>query len=274
MVDRELKEKLDIELEAPASFTSPETLYDDLIQGIRRYHPSDDISMIEKAYQIAAEAHKEQKRKSGEPYIIHPLCVAIILADLEMDKETIAAAILHDVVEDTVMTLDQLRAEFGDEVALLVDGVTKLTQLSWSADKVELQAENLRKMFLAMAKDIRVILIKLADRLHNMRTLQFQTPVKQKEKARETLDIYSPIAHRLGISKIKVELDDLSLKYLEPEVYYDLSEKISLRKDAREAFVNEIVSEVKQHMKDAEIEAKVDGRVKHFFSIYRKMVNQ
>ncbi|MDO5349808.1 MAG: bifunctional (p)ppGpp synthetase/guanosine-3',5'-bis(diphosphate) 3'-pyrophosphohydrolase [Lachnospiraceae bacterium] len=274
MVDRELKEKLDIELEAPASFTSPETLYDDLIQGIRRYHPSDDISMIEKAYQIAAEAHKEQKRKSGEPYIIHPLCVAIILADLEMDKETIVAAILHDVVEDTVMTLDQLRAEFGDEVALLVDGVTKLTQLSWSADKVELQAENLRKMFLAMAKDIRVILIKLADRLHNMRTLQFQTPVKQKEKARETLDIYSPIAHRLGISKIKVELDDLSLKYLEPEVYYDLSEKISLRKDAREAFVNEIVSEVKQHMKDAEIEAKVDGRVKHFFSIYRKMVNQ
>ncbi|MDO4330162.1 MAG: bifunctional (p)ppGpp synthetase/guanosine-3',5'-bis(diphosphate) 3'-pyrophosphohydrolase [Lachnospiraceae bacterium] len=274
MVDRELKEKLDIELEAPASFTSPETLYDDLIQGIRRYHPSDDISMIEKAYQIAAEAHKEQKRKSGEPYIIHPLCVAIILADLEMDKETIVAAILHDVVEDTVMTLDQLRAEFGDEVALLVDGVTKLTQLSWSADKVELQAENLRKMFLAMAKDIRVILIKLADRLHNMRTLQFQTPAKQKEKARETLDIYSPIAHRLGISKIKVELDDLSLKYLEPEVYYDLSEKISLRKDAREAFVSEIVSEVKQHMKDAEIEAKVDGRVKHFFSIYRKMVNQ
>lgn len=274
MVEKELREKLDIELEAPASFTSPETLYEDLIRGIRRYHPSDDISMIEKSYQIAAEAHKEQKRKSGEPYIIHPLCVAIILADLEMDKETIVAAILHDVVEDTVMTLDELRAEFGDEVALLVDGVTKLTQLSWSADKVELQAENLRKMFLAMAKDIRVILIKLADRLHNMRTLQFQSPEKQKEKARETLDIYSPIAHRLGISKIKVELDDLSLKYLEPDVYYDLAEKISLRKDAREAFVSEIVGEVKQHMADAEITAKVDGRVKHFFSIYRKMVNQ
>ena len=154
------------------------------------------------------------------------LCVAIILADLEMDKETIAAGILHDVVEDTVMTLDELSKEFGPEVALLVDGVTKLTQLSWSKDKVEMQAENLRKMFLAMAKDIRVILIKLADRLHNMRTLQYMKPEKQKEKARETMEIYAPIAHRLGISKIKIELDDLSLKYLEPDVYYDLEEKI------------------------------------------------
>lgn len=243
MAEKEIKEKLDIELEAPASFTSPETLYADLIKGIRRYHPSDDISMIEKAYQVAAQAHKEQKRKSGEPYIIHPLCVAIILADLQMDKETIEASILHDVVEDTVMTLEELRSEFGDEVALLVDGVTKLTQLSWSADKVELQAENLRKMFLAMAKDIRVILIKLADRLHNMRTLQFQSPAKQKEKARETMDIYSPIAHRLGISKIKVELDDLSLKYLDPEVYQDLSEKISMRKEIKEDFITQIVNE-------------------------------
>ena len=274
MANEGMKEKLDIELEAPASFTSPEELYADLIRSIRRYHPSDDISMIEKAYRIADKAHANQKRKSGEPYIIHPLCVAIILADLEMDKETLAAAILHDVVEDTVMTLDELKGEFGDEVALLVDGVTKLTQLSWSADKVELQAENLRKMFLAMAKDIRVILIKLADRLHNMRTLQYQTPEKQKEKTRETLDIYSPIAHRLGISKIKVELDDLSLKYLEPEVYYDLAEKISLRKEAREAFVDGIVQEVKSHMEASGIKAKVDGRVKHFFSIYRKMVNQ
>lgn len=274
MANEGMKEKLDIELEAPASFTSPEELYADLIRSIRRYHPSDDISMIEKAYRIADKAHANQKRKSGEPYIIHPLCVAIILADLEMDKETLAAAILHDVVEDTVMTLDELKGEFGDEVALLVDGVTKLTQLSWSADKVELQAENLRKMFLAMAKDIRVILIKLADRLHNMRTLQYQTPEKQKEKARETLDIYSPIAHRLGISKIKVELDDLSLKYLEPEVYYDLAEKISLRKEAREAFVDGIVQEVKSHMEASGIKVKVDGRVKHFFSIYRKMVNQ
>ena len=191
-----------------------------------------------------------------------------------MDKETIAAGILHDVVEDTVMTLDELSKEFGPEVALLVDGVTKLTQLSWSKDKVEMQAENLRKMFLAMAKDIRVILIKLADRLHNMRTLQYMKPEKQKEKARETMEIYAPIAHRLGISKIKVELDDLSLKYLQPDVYYDLAEKISLGKDAREEFVKSIVDEVSTHMKEAGIEAKVDGRVKHFFSIYRKMVNQ
>lgn len=176
------KEKLDIELEAPADFTSPEVLYQDLVKTIHKYHPSDDISMIEKAYKIAAQAHKDQKRKSGEPYIIHPLCVAIILADLEMDKETIAAGLLHDVVEDTVMTLDELTKEFGPEVSFLVDGVTKLTQLNWDKDKVEIQAENLRKMFLAMAKDIRVIIVKLADRLHNMRTGQYWKPEKQKEK--------------------------------------------------------------------------------------------
>lgn len=267
-------ERLDVELEAPASFTSPDILYQDLIDSIRKYHPSDDITMVEKAYRVAADAHKEQKRKSGEPYIIHPLCVAIILADLELDKESIVAGILHDVVEDTVMTLEEVSKEFGAEVALLVDGVTKLTQLSWSMDKQEIQAENLRKMFLAMAKDIRVILIKLADRLHNLRTLQYMKPEKQREKARETMDIYAPIAHRLGISKIKIELDDLSLKYLEPEVYYDLAEKISLRKDAREAFVQGIVEEVKSHMVEGGIEAHVEGRVKHFFSIYKKMVNQ
>ena len=213
------------DLEAPADFTSPDVLYRDLVASIRKYHPSDDLSMIEKAYQLADNAHKDQKRKSGEPYIIHPLCVAIILADLEMDKETIAAGLLHDVVEDTVYTEEQLAELFGKEVALLVDGVTKLTQLSWSADKVEMQAENLRKMFLAMAKDIRVIIIKLADRLHNMRTLQYMRPEKQKEKARETIEIYSPLADRLGISKIKIELDDLALRYLEPNVYKELEEK-------------------------------------------------
>ncbi|MCD7907868.1 MAG: bifunctional (p)ppGpp synthetase/guanosine-3',5'-bis(diphosphate) 3'-pyrophosphohydrolase, partial [Clostridium sp.] len=248
--------------------------YQDLIATIRKYHPSDDITMIEKAYRVAKEAHREQKRKSGEPYIIHPLCVAIILADLEMDKETIEAGLLHDVVEDTAMSLDELAKQFGTEVSFLVDGVTKLTQLSWDKDKVEIQADNLRKMFLAMAKDIRVIIIKLADRLHNMRTGQYWKPEKQKEKARETMEIYAPIADRLGISKIKIELDDLSLKYLKPDVYYDLVEKVSLRKDAREAFVQEIVDEVKQHMKDAGIEAAIGGRVKHFFSIYKKMVNQ
>ncbi len=274
MTQESKKEPVEQVLEAPASFTSPEELYQELIDTIRRYHPSDDITQVEKAYLIARDAHKDQKRKSGEPYIIHPLCVAIILADLEMDKETIEAGLLHDVVEDTGMTLDDLTKEFGTEVAFLVDGVTKLTQLSWDMDKVEIQAENLRKMFLAMAKDIRVIIIKLADRLHNMRTGKFWRPEKQKEKARETLEIYAPIADRLGISKIKIELDDLSLKFLHPDVYYDLVEKVNLRRDAREAFLQEIVDEIEKTMKEAGIEVTVGGRIKHFFSIYKKMVNQ
>ena len=266
--------KADASVKTMEDFTSPDILYQELIGSVKKYHPSGDISMIEKAYNIAYEAHKDQRRKSGEPYIIHPLCVGIILADLELDKETIVAGLLHDVVEDTVMTSEELKEEFGEEVALLVDGVTKLGQLSYSADKVEVQAENLRKMFLAMAKDIRVILIKLADRLHNMRTLKYMKPEKQKEKARETMDIYAPIAHRLGISKIKVELDDLSLKYLEPEIYYDLVEKIALKKDARQAFVDSIVADVSKHIEAAGIKAQIDGRIKHFFSIYKKMVNQ
>ena len=266
--------KADAAVKSMHDFTSPEVLYNELIASIKKYHPSTDITMIQKAYETAREAHKDQKRKSGEPYIIHPLCVAIILADLELDKETIVAGLLHDAVEDTWMTCDEITREFGPEVALLVDGVTKIGQLSYSKDKVELQAESLRKMFLAMAKDIRVILIKLADRLHNMRTLQYMTPEKQKEKARETMDIYAPIAQRLGISKIKVELDDLSLKYLKPDVYYDLVEKVALRKSVREEFVGNIVKTVHQHMVEAGIKAQVDGRVKHFFSIYKKMVNQ
>lgn len=271
---REIAEKADASVKAMQDFTSPSQLYEELISSVRRYHPSTDISLIEKAYATANKAHEGQKRKSGEPYIIHPLCVAIILADLELDKETIVAGLLHDAVEDTIMTTDEIKEAFGEEVALLVDGVTKLGQLSYSADKVEEQAENLRKMFLAMAKDIRVILVKLADRLHNMRTLQYMRPEKQQEKARETMDIYAPIAMRLGISKIKVELDDLALKYLKPDVYYDLVEKINLRKSEREDFVGEIVQEVQKHMDEAGVDAQVDGRVKHFFSIYKKMVNQ
>lgn len=261
-------------IEAMAEYKTPEELYQDLITRVRRYHPSDDISLIERAYKVANDAHKDQARKSGEPYIIHPLCVAIILADLEMDKETIAAGLLHDVVEDTIMTTDQIRAEFGDDVALLVDGVTKLGQLQYQGDKLDLQAENMRKMFLAMAKDIRVIIIKLADRLHNMRTLKHMTPEKQQEKARETMDIYAPIAQRLGIMKVKVELDDLSLKYLQPDVYYDLVDKIAVRKEERERYVQNIVDEVSAHIERAGIKAKIDGRVKHFFSIYKKMKNQ
>ena len=262
------------EIKRMADFTSPEALYKELISSVKKYHPSADISMIEKAYTIARDAHEGQVRKSGEPYIIHPLCVAIILADLELDKETIVAGILHDVVEDTVMSNEEIRKEFSAEVELLVDGVTKLGQLSYSHDKVDEQAENLRKMFLAMAKDIRVILIKLADRLHNMRTLQYMKPEKQKEKARETMDIYAPLAQRLGISKVKIELDDLSLKYLQPDVYYSLVEQISDKKSAREQFIQQIVAEVREHIDSSGIKARVDGRVKHFFSIYKKMVNQ
>ncbi|NLG04094.1 MAG: bifunctional (p)ppGpp synthetase/guanosine-3',5'-bis(diphosphate) 3'-pyrophosphohydrolase [Clostridia bacterium] len=261
-------------IEAMDEFLSPEVLYQDLISRVYKYHPSDDISLIEKAYNIAYNAHKDQVRKSGEPYIIHPLCVAIILADLELDKETIVSGLLHDVVEDTILTNEEIKEQFGPDVALIVDGVTKLGRLTYNGDKLEFQAENLRKMFLAMAKDIRVIMVKLADRLHNMRTLKHMVPAKQIEIARETLDIYAPIAQRLGISKLKVELDDLSLKYLEPDVYYDLVDKIAIRKSVREKYVQNIVDEVSMHIKKAGIKAEIDGRVKHFFSIYKKMVNQ
>ena len=261
-------------VKAPVDYQNPDDLYKSLIERIRKYHPSADISMVEKAYHIAKNAHEGQKRKSGEEYIIHPLWVATILAQLEMDKETIVAGMLHDVVEDTIMTDEEIRQEFGDEVALIVDGVTKLGRLSYSTDKLDVQAENLRKMFLAMAKDIRVIIVKLADRLHNMRTLEYMKPEKQREKAKETMDIYAPIAQRLGISKIKIELDDLALKYSNPEVFYDLVKQVNARKTEREAFIKQIVDEVSKHMKNASIEADVYGRVKHFFSIYKKMVNQ
>ncbi len=276
MADSDMTELIldDGAFEALQENQSPEQLYQELISRVKKYHPSDDISLIEKAYNLAYMAHKNQLRKSGEPYIIHPLSVAIILAELQLDKETIVSGILHDVVEDTIITDEQLRNQFGNYVALIVDGVTKLEKIEYNDDKLEYQAENLRKMFLAMAKDIRVIMVKLADRLHNMRTLQYQPPQRQIEIARETMDIYAPLAQRLGISKLKVELDDLSLKYLEPEVYYDLADKIKIRKSEREKYVSEIVADVAKHIRNAGIEATFDGRVKHFMSIYRKMLNQ
>jgi len=258
----------------PMESKSPEELYARLIATIKRYHPSDDVSIVEKAYALARDAHGDQRRKSGEPYIIHPINTAIILAELELDKESIVAGILHDVLEDTTISKEKMIAEFGTEVTELVDGVTKLTQLSYDADKVEKQAENLRKMFLAMAKDIRVILIKLADRLHNMRTLEFMTPEKQREISRETMDIYSPIANRLGISKIKIELDDLALRYLETEKYNELVERVHERLEHREEFISSLINEVSGHIEKAGIKAKIDGRVKHYFSIYKKMRNQ
>lgn len=265
-------------------FSTPESLYKELVESIRKYHPSTDISLIEKAYKVADEAHKGQVRRSGEAYIIHPLSVSIILAELELDKETIAAGLLHDVLEDTVITEEEMKRQFGEEVLLLVDGVTKLQHLHLTdnvkdpkeknADRLEMQAENLRKMFLAMAKDIRVIMIKLADRLHNMRTLKYQSREAQIRIARETQEIYCPIAQRLGISKIKTELDDLSLRYLNPEAYYDLVQQVVLRKSVREEYVQGLVEEVRECIEEAGLKGEVSGRAKHFFSIYKKMVNQ
>ena len=250
-----------------------EQLYLELIEKIKTYHPSSDFSMIEKAYKLAVDAHKDQKRKSGEPYIIHPLKVAYILAELELDMESIVAGILHDIIEDTEYSYEDISNLFSEEIAALVDGVTKLGKLSYTT-KEEAQAENYRKMFLAMAKDIRVILIKLADRLHNMRTLNYMKPEKQKEKAQETLDIYAPLAHRLGISKIRSEMEDLCFKYLDPDAFFDLATKIERKKEERDEFVQDIVKDLQQKMDEAGIKGKVYGRTKHFFSIYKKMVNQ
>ncbi|MBR3910678.1 MAG: bifunctional (p)ppGpp synthetase/guanosine-3',5'-bis(diphosphate) 3'-pyrophosphohydrolase, partial [Anaerotignum sp.] len=250
-----------------------EQLYLELIEKIKTYHPSNDFSMVEKAYKLAVDAHKDQKRKSGEPYIIHPLKVAYILAELELDMESIVAGILHDIIEDTEYSYEDISNMFSEEIAALVDGVTKLGKLSYTT-KEEVQAENYRKMFLAMAKDIRVILIKLADRLHNMRTLNYMKPEKQKEKAQETLDIYAPLAHRLGISKIRSEMEDLCFKYLDPDAFFDLATKIERKKEERDEFVQDIVKELQKKMDEAGIKGKVYGRTKHFFSIYKKMVNQ
>lgn len=257
----------------------PEAIYEKLINRIRSYHPSDDLSMVEKAYKLAKEAHEGQLRKSGEPYIIHPLQVAYILADLELDIESITAGILHDVVEDTDYTLEDIERLFNKEVALLVDGVTKLGVIKYASSNVELQkeeiqAENYRKMFLAMAQDIRVVLIKLADRLHNMQTLKFMPPHKQKRIAEETLTIYAPIAHRLGICKIKAELEDLSLRYIEPEIYYDLAQKIAQKRSQRLEYIEQIVKQIREKLDEANIECTVEGRPKHFFSIYKKIVNK
>jgi len=253
----------------------PDELFQRLTDSIMRYHPSDDMTLIRRAYELAREAHKNQRRHSGEPYIIHPLHVAIILSELEMDKESIISGLLHDVVEDTDTTLDEIREQFGDDVATIVDGVTKLTRLNLGdADKLQLQAENLRKMFLSMSKDIRIIIVKLADRLHNMRTLEYQKAEKQREKAAETLDIYAPLADRLGIFRVKMELDNLSLAYLEPEKYLKLVREIDEKAHDREAFIQSTVQNITEHLANAGIRAQVYGRIKHIFSIYKKMLIQ
>lgn len=232
-----------------------------------------DIDIIEKAYNFASEAHKSQKRESGEPYIIHPIDVAEILAELGMDTNTIAAGLLHDVLEDTDCTYKEMSDMFNEEIASLVNGVTKLGKIEYKS-KQEQQADNVRKMLLAMAKDIRVIIIKLADRLHNMRTLKFMPKEKQKLKAKETLDIYAPLAHRLGMSKIKWELEDLSFRYLHEEEYYDLVRQIAEKRVEREAYISSIIDDLYKNLEESGIDSDIEGRPKHFYSIYRKMVNK
>lgn len=244
-----------------------------IVNQIKSYNDKADTTLVEQVYAFASNAHKGQVRLSGEDYIQHPLNVALILAELELDVVTISAAMLHDVVEDTTVTLEEIEAEFGEEIALLVDGVTKLSRIEYTS-KEEQQVENLRKMFLAMAKDIRVIIIKLADRLHNMRTLSHQPKDKQKEKAKETLEIFAPLAHRLGIFRIKWELEDWSLRYLKPDTYYDLVKKISMRRQEREEYINEVIAILKQELDNMGLKADISGRPKHFYSIYNKMVKE
>ncbi|MDH7479589.1 MAG: RelA/SpoT family protein, partial [Syntrophomonadaceae bacterium] len=244
-----------------------------LLEKIKSYYPEADLNLVASAYQFAAEAHQGQCRNSGEPYIVHPLRVAYTLAELELDVTTVAAGLLHDVLEDTPFAKADLERRFGPEIAELVDGVTKLSRIEYKS-KEEQQAENLRKMFLAMAKDLRVILIKLADRLHNMQTLKHQAAGKQLEVAKETIEVYAPLAHRLGIFRLKWELEDLSLRYLEPDRYYDLVEKISARRQEREEYINQVVERLKKQLAAVGIHADISGRPKNFYSIYQKMVKQ
>ena len=250
-----------------------DTLFERIIERIKQYNPKGDFDMLIKAYELSRQAHEGQTRASGEPFIIHPLEVAYLLADLELDMPTIIAAILHDVIEDTVYTYEQIKDTFNLEIADLVDGVTKLGKIPYTTKK-EQQIENLRKMFLAMAKDIRVILIKLADRLYNMRTLKHMPKEHQLEKAREVMEIYAPIAHRLGISKVKWELEDIALRYIDPQGYYDLVNKISIKRKEREVFINDIMGTLKDKIAELKIECSMDGRPKHFYSIYKKMKAQ
>lgn len=248
-------------------------MLENLLLRIEQYNPDADLKLLIKAYNYASSAHENQYRKSGEKYIIHPVEVAKILAELELDVDTIAAGLLHDVIEDTDVTFEEIEHEFNLDIAMLTDGVTKLGKLEYKS-KEETQAENMRKMFLAMGKDIRVVLIKLADRLHNMRTLKHMSPEKAVEKSLETIEIYAPIANRLGISKIKLEMEDLALRYLDPEGYYDLVEKIARKKAERDEYIQKVIYEIKMKLDDSSIMADITGRAKHFYSIYKKMKSQ
>ena len=248
-------------------------MLENLLLRIEQYNPNSNLKLVIKAFHFAETAHEGQLRNSGEKFFIHPFNVALILADLNMDTATIIAGLLHDVIEDTNNSYEKIEEEFGTEIADLIDGVTKLKMLKYKT-KQENQAENLRKMVLAMAKDIRVIIVKLADRLHNMRTLEYMTDEKKKEKALETLEIYAPLAHRLGISKIKWELEDLSLRYLDPDNYYDLVERVAKRRKERETYISDIMNTLELKLTEVEINGDISGRPKNFYSIYKKMVHQ
>src|SRR5690554_4964824 len=250
-----------------------EKLQQELVTKATKAYGDEVKEKIKKAYQFALRVHDGQKRSSGDPFCIHPMEVAIILIDLGMDADTTAAGLLHDTIEDTDVTKDELSDMFGPEVAMLVDGVTKLGRLSYKT-KEEQQVENLRKMFLAMAEDIRVIIIKLADRLHNLRTLEYIDEDKQREKAYETLEIYAPLAHRLGIFKIKWELEDISLRYIDPKGYYDLVEKVARKRRERENFIQEVTATLREKLDDLSIQFEIEGRPKNFYSIYKKMYMQ
>lgn len=248
-------------------------MYESLLQKIKENCSNVDVDVVKKAYDLACEAHKDQKRESGEPYVTHPIDVATILIEMGMDTSTIVAGLLHDVIEDTEYTYDDIKRLFNEEIANLVQGVTKLGKIEYKT-KEEQQADNVRKMLLAMAKDIRVIIIKLADRLHNLRTLKYMPKDKQKQKAKETLDIYAPLAHRLGISKIKWELEDLAFRYLHEEEYYDLVKQIAEKRVERETYISDIIKDLQDKLEEAEIDSDIDGRPKHFYSIYKKMINK
>ena len=244
--------------------------YESMMQAITRYAPSTDLEVIQRAYEYADEKHKNQLRKSGEPYIIHPLAVAEIVAEIGLDTDAITAALLHDCLEDTDASFEEISRMFGETVANLVEGVTKLTRVQYSTME-EQQMENLRKMFMAMSKDIRVILIKIADRLHNTRTLQYQTPAKQISKSMETMEVYAPLAHRLGMQKIKWELEDTSLQYLDPEGYQEIIDYLKKNEDSANSFMNAIQSKITDRLASVGIHGSIYGRIKHTYSIYRKM---
>ena len=244
--------------------------YASMMQAITRYAPSADLEVIQRAYEYADEKHKNQLRKSGEPYIIHPLAVAEIVAEIGLDTDAITAALLHDCLEDTDASFEEISRMFGETVANLVEGVTKLTRVQYSTME-EQQMENLRKMFMAMSKDIRVILIKIADRLHNTRTLQYQTPAKQISKSMETMEVYAPLAHRLGMQKIKWELEDTSLQYLDPEGYQEIIDYLKKNEDSANSFMNAIQSKITNRLASVGIHGSIYGRIKHTYSIYRKM---